>query len=110
MTDPVEVYCRVRPTNGATEISCIEVVSNKTVSLKPPESSKMALLREMQYTFKYVFNQYSNQRTIYDRVAQPLVESLIKGKSPSLIQFCVCVFGEFIEVMRFFSRYIVLCC
>lgn len=85
MSDPVEVFCRVRPTN---DVSCIDVVSNKTVSLKPPESSKMSVLREMQYTFKFVFNQYSNQRTIYERVAQPLVESLIKGRN----QIFICVF------------------
>lgn len=76
MTDPVEVYCRVRPTN---DVSCIEVVSNKTVCLKPPENTKAINFRETQYTFRHVFNQYSNQRTVYERVAQPLVESLIKG-------------------------------
>lgn len=90
MTDPVEVYCRVRPTNGAGEVSCIEVVSNRTVSLKPPETTKMTIVREMQYTFKYVFNQYSNQRTIYERVAQPLVESLIKGSVFAFSPVSVC--------------------
>lgn len=82
ITDPVEVYCRIRPINNTNEISCVEVLSTKTVSLKPPEMSanyKISTIREMQYTFKYVFDQYGNQRVTYERVAQPLVEALIKG-------------------------------
>lgn len=96
ITDPVEVYCRVRPISS-TETSCVEVISSKTVSLRPPEMStnyKISALREMQYTFKHVFDTQSIQRDVYEKVSQPLVESLIKGKNGLLFTYGVTSSGK----------------
>lgn len=95
-TDPVKVYCRVRPI-AATEASCVEVVSEKTVCLRPPETSvnfKQMAFKELQYTFKSVFAQKSSQREVYETVAQPLVEGLIKGKNGLLFTYGVTSSGK----------------
>lgn len=97
ITDPVQVYCRVRPTNNPSEISCVKVISDKTVSLRPPEMStnyKITAMRETQYTFKKVFKPTSTQREVYEHVAQPLVEDLIKGKNGLLFTYGVTSSGK----------------
>lgn len=95
-TDPVEVYCRVKPISP-TDASCVEVLSAKTISLRVPESSvnfKQMAFRELQYTFKRVFGQSSSQREVYESVAQPLVEALIKGKNGLLFTYGVTSSGK----------------
>ncbi|KAJ6638918.1 Kinesin-like protein KIF23 [Pseudolycoriella hygida] len=88
VTDPVQVYCRVRPINNPNEASCVEVISSKTVSLRPPEQAvNYKTMREMQYTFQHVFGAHSTQHEVYERVAQPLVEGLIKGKNGLLFTY-----------------------
>lgn len=95
VTDPVQVYCRVRPINDANETSCVEVISSKTVSLRPPDMAmNYKTLREMQYTFQHVFGMQSTQREVYERVAQPLVEGLIKGKNGLLFTYGVTSSGK----------------
>lgn len=95
ITDPVQVYCRVRPNQN--ESRCVTVISSKTVSLRPPETSttyKAGSMREMQYTFQRVFDQHSSQREVYEVVAQPLVEALIKGKNGLLFTYGVTSSGK----------------
>lgn len=95
VTDPVQVYCRVRPINNPNEASCVEVISSKTVSLRPPEMAvNYKTMREMQYTFQHVFGTHSTQREVYERVAQPLVEGLIKGKNGLLFTYGVTSSGK----------------
>lgn len=96
-TDPVQVYCRVRPLQQPNEESCLEVITSKTLSLRPPEIAsnyKITALREMQYTFKHVFDQDSTQHEVYATVAQPLVEGLIKGKNGLLFTYGVTSSGK----------------
>jgi hypothetical protein len=48
----VEVFCRVRP-SAEEEESCIKILSDTTVQLTPPESSRAFVSgKETQYTFK----------------------------------------------------------
>lgn len=95
VTDPVQVYCRIRPINNPNEASCVEVISSKTVSLRPPEAAvNYKTMREMQYTFQHVFGMHSTQREVYERVAQPLVEGLIKGKNGLLFTYGVTSSGK----------------
>lgn len=96
-SDPVQVYCRVRPLQSQNEESCVEVISTKTVCLRPPETAsnyKTTALREMQYTFKHVFDKNSTQPETYATVAQPLVEGLIKGKNGLLFTYGVTSSGK----------------
>lgn len=96
-TDPVQVYCRIRPLQSPHDVSCVEVISSKTVVLRPPEIAinyKISGMRETQYTFKRVFDQTSTQRQVFESVAQPLVESLIKGKNGLLFTYGVTSSGK----------------
>lgn len=97
VTDPVEVFCRIRPINNPNEGSCVEVLSSKTVSLRPPPNeltTNYKSAREVQYTFQHVFGPHSTQRETYERVAQPLVEGLIKGKNGLLFTYGVTCSGK----------------
>lgn len=95
VTDPVQVFCRIRPINNPNEASCVDVISSKTVSLRPPEmAANYRTIREMQYTFQHVFGPHSTQRELYERVGQPLVESLIKGKDGLLFTYGVTSSGK----------------
>jgi hypothetical protein len=40
---------------------------------------------QLQYQFQYVFDEYTPQKAVYDYVAQPLIEDLIKGKNGMLV-------------------------
>jgi kinesin family member 23 len=95
--DPVQVFCRIRPMQGDNEISCIRVVSSRQVALIPPESAinyKIMNTRETHYGFKHIFDTQSNQQEIFSTVAQPLVESLVKGKNGLLFSYGVTGSGK----------------
>lgn len=55
---------------------------------------KTACLRETQYIFKNVFDTNSRQRDVYNVVAQPLVEGLIRGKNGLLFTYGVTGSGK----------------
>lgn len=95
-TDPVQVYCRVRPINAKDGETCVEVLSSKTIALRQAETAGVykSALREMQYTFKHVFDKDSTQPEVYGTVAQPLVEGLIKGKNGLLFTYGVTSSGK----------------
>ena len=51
--DPVEVYCRVRPSDEEKEGSCIKILSDTVIQLTPPISSRAYFSgKETQYSFK----------------------------------------------------------
>ncbi|RLV92594.1 hypothetical protein DV515_00013704 [Chloebia gouldiae] len=82
--DPVGVYCRVRPLSRQDQECCIEVISGTTVQIHPPEGYRVfrnGEYRETQYSFKEVFGTLVVQKELFDVVAKPLVEDLIRGKN-----------------------------
>ena len=73
--EEVSVYCRIRPPNNDNDETCIRVVDEKTVQLTPPESSRAFFTwgfneKEVQYTFKKVFDVESTQKQVFDQVSQ----------------------------------------
>ncbi|XP_037045291.1 kinesin-like protein KIF23 [Bradysia coprophila] len=95
--DSVQVFCRIRPVNTENEESCVKVISPTTVVLTPPEIAvnyKSACLRETHYIFKNVFDPQSRQREVYNVVAQPLVEGLIRGRNGLLFTYGVTGSGK----------------
>lgn len=50
--------------------------------------------RELSYKFKHVFTSYSYQREIFDHVAYPLLEELLKGKNALLFTYGVTGSGK----------------
>ncbi|XP_041274673.1 kinesin-like protein KIF23 [Onychostruthus taczanowskii] len=95
--DPVGVYCRVRPLSRADQECCIEVISGTTVQLHPPEGYRVfrnGEYRETQYSFKEVFGTLVVQKELFDVVAKPLVEDLIRGKNGLLFTYGVTGSGK----------------
>lgn len=78
-TDPVEVYCRIKPLGGDSG-SCIQILDNTTLALIPPETSvayKLGTAKENHYTFKYVYGSNASQQQIFDEISLPLVKVCI---------------------------------
>ncbi|XP_015494856.1 kinesin-like protein KIF23 isoform X3 [Parus major] len=97
LRDPVGVYCRVRPLSRADHECCIEVVSDTTVQLHPPDAFRVCRngeYRETQYSFKEVFGTLVEQKELFDVVAKPLVEDLIRGKNGLLFTYGVTGSGK----------------
>jgi len=94
--DPVKVFCRLRPLQNDEE-PCVKVISQTTVSLLPPETGsghRAANYREIQHTFKHVFDDRATQKEVFDHVALPLVENLIHGKNGLLFTYGVTGSGK----------------
>ncbi|XP_030434771.1 kinesin-like protein KIF23 isoform X2 [Gopherus evgoodei] len=97
LKDPVGVYCRVRPLSVQDQECCIEVISETTVQIHPPDGYRIfrnGEYREMQYTFKEVFGTLVTQKALFDVVARPLVEDLIRGKNGLLFTYGVTGSGK----------------
>uniref|UniRef100_A0A8C3IPD2 Kinesin motor domain-containing protein n=1 Tax=Chrysemys picta bellii TaxID=8478 RepID=A0A8C3IPD2_CHRPI len=91
LKDPVGVYCRVRPLSVQDQECCIEVISETTIQIHPPDGYRIfrnGEYRETQYTFKEVFGTLVTQKALFDVVARPLVEDLIRGKNGMQL-FCI---------------------
>uniref|UniRef100_A0A8V5HA75 Kinesin-like protein n=1 Tax=Melopsittacus undulatus TaxID=13146 RepID=A0A8V5HA75_MELUD len=95
--DPVGVYCRVRPLSRPDQECCIEVIDETTVQIHPPEGYRVfrnGEYRETQYSFKEVFGTLVVQKQLFDVVAKPLVEDLIRGKNGLLFTYGVTGSGK----------------
>ncbi|XP_042198907.1 kinesin-like protein KIF23 isoform X1 [Callorhinchus milii] len=97
LTDPVGVYCRVRPLNPSDKECCIEVINRAIIQLHPPDGIKVnrnGEFKEMQYSFKEVFGFFTTQKELFDVVAKPLVEDLVHGKNGLLFTYGVTGSGK----------------
>ncbi|XP_071570313.1 kinesin-like protein KIF23 isoform X1 [Temnothorax nylanderi] len=95
--DPVQVYCRLRPMQSPTDVSCMRVTSDTTVVITPPESAanfRTTASKEIQTTFSHVFTPDVTQRKIFETVALPLVENLIHGTNGLLFTYGVTGSGK----------------
>ncbi|XP_031443762.1 kinesin-like protein KIF23 isoform X4 [Phasianus colchicus] len=95
--DPVGVYCRVRPLSRPDQECCIEVINESTVQIHPPDGYRIfrnGEYRETQYSFKEVFGTLVAQKQLFDVVAKPLVEDLIRGKNGLLFTYGVTGSGK----------------
>ena len=78
----------MRPSNNDNDENCIRVLDEKTVQLTPPESSRAFFTwgfneKEVQYTFKKVFDTGSMQKQIFNEVNILLLSALIGEWHPS---------------------------
>uniref|UniRef100_A0A1I8Q1N0 Kinesin-like protein n=1 Tax=Stomoxys calcitrans TaxID=35570 RepID=A0A1I8Q1N0_STOCA len=95
--DPVSVFCRVRPLPSEGDLSCITVRNSTTIVLTPPEhalGNKHGALKETQCIFKHVFEAKDTQQDVFTKVAQPLVENLIRGRNSLLFTYGVTGSGK----------------
>ncbi|XP_061185396.1 kinesin-like protein KIF23 isoform X2 [Saccostrea echinata] len=96
--DPVEVYCRIRPLDNPNDTCCVKPLNTTVVQLIPPENSltvaRNGQIKEYQFTFQYVFDEYTSQKAVFDYVACPLVDDLIKGKNGLLFTYGITSSGK----------------
>ncbi|KAJ8707721.1 hypothetical protein PYW07_011398 [Mythimna separata] len=95
--DPVQVYCRLRPMQRDSDSPCMKIISPTMVLLTPPSTAisyRNENAKTMKYTFKEVFPPETNQQEVFDKVALPIVEGLIKGKNGLLFTYGVTGSGK----------------
>ncbi|XP_076626871.1 kinesin-like protein KIF23 isoform X1 [Colletes latitarsis] len=95
--DPVQVYCRLRPMQHPTDVSCMKVTSDTSLIITPPESStnfRTSSNKEIQTTFSRVFTPDATQKEIFNVVAYPLVENVIRGRNGLLFTYGVTGSGK----------------
>ncbi|XP_017885702.1 kinesin-like protein KIF23 isoform X2 [Ceratina calcarata] len=95
--DPVQVYCRLRPMQYPSD-TCMRIISDTTLTVRMPES--VASLRngnaskEIRTTFSRVFEPETTQKEIFDVVALPLIENIIRGRNSLLFTYGVTGSGK----------------
>ncbi|XP_035825557.1 kinesin-like protein KIF23 isoform X2 [Aplysia californica] len=94
--EPVEVYCRLRPLDDPNEPACAKPLSNSVVQLTPSDNAvvRNGQVKEYQYTFQNVFDEFSSQKAVFDRTALPLVEDLVAGKNGLLFTYGITGSGK----------------
>lgn len=91
--EPVGVYCRLRPLSEEKEESCIKLISPTVISLISPADAKI-LRKDVNYVFKHVFTSYASQKEVFDHVALPMVQDVLKGKNGLLFTYGVTGSGK----------------
>nr|XP_028561566.1 kinesin-like protein KIF23 isoform X11 [Podarcis muralis] len=97
LKDPVGVYCRLRPLSVPDQECCVKVINTTTVQVHPPDGYRIfrnGEYKEVQYSFKEVFNIGGTQKHVFDVVAKPLVDDLIHGKNGLLFTYGVTGSGK----------------
>ena len=70
-------------------------ISDSKVRLVPPTSSKSySSGKELQCSFKYVFDQEFTQGNVFDKVGLPLVSDVLQGKNGLLFTYGVTGSGK----------------
>ncbi|XP_046857685.1 kinesin-like protein KIF23 [Xenia sp. Carnegie-2017] len=97
-SDPVEVFCRIRPLNDNDAEICVEVISENTIQLNPPQNSQGYKsghrVTATQHTFKKVFDEDNNQKTVFHTVACDIVHDLIHGKNGLIFAYGITGSGK----------------
>lgn len=96
-SDALQVFCRVRPTCTNDSESCVAIISDSMIQLTVPENSinyKSGVTAKYNYSFQKVFGDSCSQREVFDDVALPLVERLIKGSNGLLFTYGVTGSGK----------------
>lgn len=95
--DPVQVYCRLRPMQNESDVSCMTITSPQSIRVSPPDSStnyRAGTAKDVVYSFKRVFDDSVGQQEVFQTVGLPLVKSLIDGKNGLLFAYGVTGSGK----------------
>ena len=85
--DPVEVCARVRNLTDDSEEGCIRILNDKTLQLHSNS-------RVTECQFFHLFDEAVGQSQLFNCVAKPMVEGLVKGKSGLLFTYGVTSSGK----------------
>ena len=86
--DPVEVCARIRNLTDDSDEGCIKIVNEKALQLCSPHN------RITECQFYRLFDKDVSQAQLFNCVAKPMVEDLIKGKSGLLFTYGVTSSGK----------------
>ena len=86
--EPVEVCARIRNLTDDSESGCIKILNETTLQLFSPSSK----VTECQ--FYRLFSEDVDQSQLFNSVAKPMVEDLIKGKNGLLFTYGVTSSGK----------------
>uniref|UniRef100_A0A1B0G0T7 Kinesin-like protein n=1 Tax=Glossina morsitans morsitans TaxID=37546 RepID=A0A1B0G0T7_GLOMM len=95
--EPVQVFCRLKPLPSDGDLCCVRVINSTKIILETPFQvldNKQAAQKETQYVFKHIFESQASQQNIFSAVAQPMVESLIRGHNGLLFTYGVTGSGK----------------
>lgn len=91
--DPIQVFCRIRPTPSNTELSCVKVLSDTELQIYCTTDER-GLSREGQFSYKKIFTEYETQEVVFQDLALPLIEQLLLGKSSLLFAYGISGSGK----------------
>ena len=94
--DPVEVSCRIRPLFGQGS-KCVEKVDDSLLKITAPPTSQLYKnnpVAPFLYTFSDVYDEEVSQKAVFDKLALPLVEDVVKGKNGLLFAYGVTNSGK----------------
>ncbi|ORX62741.1 kinesin-domain-containing protein [Hesseltinella vesiculosa] len=96
--EPVKAYLRIRPhaTTGKFSSSYFTVMSDKTVSLVPPEDSSAYRSRNgaaERYHFNTVF-QETDQKQVFKETMAPLIQTFLNGSNALIFAYGVTNSGK----------------
>ena len=86
--EPVEVCARIRNLTDDSEAGCIKILNDTTLQLFSSNN------RVTECQFYRLYNDDVGQSQLFDRVAKPMVEDLIKGKNGLLFTYGVTSSGK----------------
>lgn len=87
-TDPVEVCCRVRSLPADSDESCIEINSEHSLRMKSADG------RAVDCQFSRIFDCHCDQEVLFENVARPMVDGMLKGKNGLLFTYGVTSSGK----------------
>lgn len=75
------------------ENPCVKLLSPSSLILTSPTDAKI-IRKDLKYVFNHIFTAYSGQKEVFDHVALPLLENLVKGKNGLLFTYGVTGSGK----------------
>lgn len=91
-TESVQVFCRLKPLKYS-ENNCIIIRSSTEVTLRAPSGAKV-IHKDAHFVFKDVFTPHADQLKLFQNVALPILEDLLKGKNGLLFAYGVTGSGK----------------
>ncbi|XP_014251271.1 kinesin-like protein KIF23 isoform X2 [Cimex lectularius] len=93
--EPIQVFCRVRPLPNPSDQACIQIIPPFYLQLVPPTYNRQTgVAREFRYTFKQIFDEITDQSTVFETVALPCIENVLHGKSGLIFTYGVSGSGK----------------
>jgi len=92
-SDPIQVYCRIRPIPSNLESSCIKIISDTDIQIYCPPDER-GVSKEGQFSYKKIFTEHETQEMVFQDLGLPLIEQLLAGKSSLIFAYGISGSGK----------------